>query len=206
MINSVLVKFVTVPAPPSDLRVLPGFQKSGSNAGNCNRTSNSLVRAVQTILWLQEKVDIKNLFFLWSETALSCASVWFWDCASSSQIFGSSPAFRKAAATPPTTHVHQIIRSDQYKRLKVYSSASRIWLEKNIHYNKNNRKAIKSIIFDVWFFLTPSKYIIHLTFHYSEKIFFIHFFGISINRQKQGDHQKPVEILLLSVSLSCLRL
>ena len=158
MINSVLVKFVTVPAPPSDLRVLPGFQKSGSNAGNCNRTSNSLVRAVQTILWLQEKVDIKNLFFLWSETALSCASVWFWDCASSSQIFGSSPAFRKAAATPPTTHVHQIIRSDQYKRLKVYSSSSRIWLEKNIHYNKNNRKAIKSIIFDVWFFLTPSKY------------------------------------------------
>ena len=158
MINCVLVKFVTVPAPPSDLRVLPGFQKSGSNAGNCNRTSNSLVRAVQTILWLQEKVDIKNLFFLWSETALSCASVWFWDCASSSQIFGSSPAFRKAAATPPTTHVHQIIRSDQYKRLKVYSSASRIWLEKNIHYNKNNRKAIKSIIFDVWFFLTPSKY------------------------------------------------
>ena len=117
MINSVLVKLVTVPAPPSDLRVLPGFQKSGSNAGNCNRTSNSLVRAVQTILWLQEKVDIKNLFFLWSETALSCASVWFWDCASSSQIFGSSPAFRKAAATPPTTHVHQIIRSDQYKRL-----------------------------------------------------------------------------------------
>ena len=158
MINSVLVKFVTVPAPPSDLRVLPGFQKSGSNAGNCNRTSNSLVRAVQTILWLQEKVDIKNLFFLWSETALSCASVWFWNCASASQIFGSSPAFRKAAATPPTTHVHQIIRSDQYKRLKVYSSSSRIWLEKNIHYNKNNRKAIKSIIFDVWFFLTPSKY------------------------------------------------
>ena len=99
MINSVLVKFVTVPAPPSDLWVLPGFQKSGSNAGNCNRTSNSLFRAVQTILWLQEKVDIKNLFFLWSETALSCASVWFWDCASSSQIFGSSPAFRKAAAT-----------------------------------------------------------------------------------------------------------
>ena len=130
MINSVVVKFVTVPAPPSDLRVLPGFQKSGSNAGNCNRTSNSLVRAVQTILWLQEKVDIKNLFFLWSETALSCASVWFWDCASSSQIFGSSPAFRKAAATPPTTHVHQIIRSDQYKRLKVSSSASRFWLEK----------------------------------------------------------------------------
>ena len=130
MINSVLVKFVTVPAPPSDLRVLPGFQKSGSNAGNCNRTSNSLVRAVQTILWLQEKVDIKNLFFLWSETALSCASVWFWNCASASQIFGSSPAFRKAAATPPTTHVHQIIRSDQYKRLKVSSSASRFWLEK----------------------------------------------------------------------------
>ena len=63
MINSVLVKFVTVPAPPSNLRVLPGFQKSGSNAGNCNRTSNSLVRAVQTILWLQEKVDIKNFFF-----------------------------------------------------------------------------------------------------------------------------------------------
>ena len=69
--------------------------------------------------------------------------------------FGSSQASRKAAAT---THVHQIIRSDQYKRLKVYSSASRIWLEKNIHYNKNNRKAIKSTIFDVWFFLTPSKY------------------------------------------------
>ena len=63
MINCVLVKFVTVPAPPSDLPVLPGFQKSGSNAGNCNRLSNSLVRAVQTILWLQEKVDIKNLFF-----------------------------------------------------------------------------------------------------------------------------------------------
>ena len=122
MINSVLVKFVTVPALPRDLRVLPGLQKSGSIAGN-----NSLVRPVQKTI-TPKKSTLKSYFFVkWNSFLWKCLILWLcpfpW-------TFGSSPAFRKAAATPPTTHVHQIIRSDQYKRLKVSSSASRFWLEK----------------------------------------------------------------------------
>ena len=56
MFKSVCVKFVTVPALPRDLRVLPGLQKSGSNAGN----SACLVRPVQKT---PKKVDIKKCVF-----------------------------------------------------------------------------------------------------------------------------------------------
>ena len=47
---------MTVPALPRDLRVLPGLQKSGSNAGN----SACLVRPVQKT---PKKVDIKKMCF-----------------------------------------------------------------------------------------------------------------------------------------------
>ena len=80
---------------------------------------------------LQKKLTLKNVFFFCEvkQPFRFCDFVFVILCPFPG-TFGSSQASRKAAAT---THVHQIIRSDQYKRLKVYSSSSRIWLEKNIH-------------------------------------------------------------------------
>ena len=79
--------------------------------------------------------------------------------------FETVPALPRSSGPPrPSGKRRQRRQPRTYIKLsgqtstKVNSSSSRIWLEKNIHYNKNNRKAIKFTIFDVWFFLTPSKY------------------------------------------------
>ena len=68
------------------------------------------------------------------------------------------PSGKRRQRRQPRTYIKLSGQSSTKDLRSVRSSSSRIWLEKNIHYNKNNRKAIKSIIFDVWFFLTPSKY------------------------------------------------